>query len=158
MAQYKNYTLKKYLDSLSEKAPVPGGGSASALCAALGAGLLSMVVNYSLGKGASKKIEKRLLRILKEMERIKKRLLDLVDLDAEAYLEVVKARRGTQREKLKAQSRARAIPLEVARLCFGAVQAAPIIVKNGNKYLLSDVEVALELLLASFNAAQVLAR
>ncbi|TBR15974.1 hypothetical protein EPO66_05245, partial [bacterium] len=46
---YINKSIKKYLEDLSAKKPVPGGGSASALTAALGSSLISMVVNFTLG-------------------------------------------------------------------------------------------------------------
>ena len=40
----------EYLEVLSSKAPVPGGGGASALAGALGNALGQMVVNLTVGK------------------------------------------------------------------------------------------------------------
>jgi formiminotetrahydrofolate cyclodeaminase len=39
-----------FLDKLASSAPEPGGGSASALAAAIGAALVSMVANLTVGK------------------------------------------------------------------------------------------------------------
>ena len=47
---YKNRAVEDYLDELAAKLPVPGGGSSCALCAAMAAALVSMVVNFTLGK------------------------------------------------------------------------------------------------------------
>ena len=155
MSHFKNFTLKKYLDVLSEKTPVPGGGSAAALTAALGAALISMVANYSLGKGKPPSVERRIKDVLKKSEKIRRRLLELVDLDAQAYLQVVKARHKSPAEKEKAKKAARRVPLEVGWLCYSAVELAPVLVEHGNKFLLSDVQVAVEFLLAAFKSAMV---
>ena len=43
-------TIQEFLDTLSSKAPVPGGGGASALAGALGSALGQMVANLTIGK------------------------------------------------------------------------------------------------------------
>ena len=153
MRKYKNQTLKKYLDVLSQKTPVPGGGSAAALSGALGVSLISMVAHYSLGKGKPAKMEAKFRRIIKESHRLKSRFLELVDLDAQAYLNVIKTKKASRQLRQMALKKARAVPLEVTKLCYKAVSLTPDLVKDGNKYLISDVEVALELILAAFNSA-----
>ena len=155
MPKFKNFTLQKYLDVLSDRAPVPGGGSAAALTAALGCALISMVARYSLGKGKGKEIEGNITKLLKQSEKFRGQLLTLVDLDAEAYLKVVKARQGTSAQKKKAAQAAAKVPLEVCRVCYNAVALTPYLVEQGNKYLLSDVQVAVEFLLAAFNSAMI---
>lgn len=155
MSNFKNFTLIQYLDVLSERTPVPGGGSAAALTAALGAALISMVARYSLGKGKPPAIEKKIHGILHKSERLRKRFTQLVDLDAEAYLKVVQAGPGSTPTKKTALKAARAIPFEVGRLCYSAVQLAPDLVQHGNRYLISDIQVAVEFLLAAFKSAMV---
>ena len=134
--------------------PVPGGGSASALSAALGAGLISMVAQYSLGRKHSVAVEKRIRKILKESEQIRKRLLDLVDLDAQAYLRVVQTRKSSPQQRHRAEQAAAKVPQEIGRLCYKAVQLAPFLVANGNKYLMGDVEAAVEILSGAFSASK----
>ncbi|MDP8264608.1 MAG: cyclodeaminase/cyclohydrolase family protein [Candidatus Aceula lacicola] len=153
MTQYKNYSLSKYLDRLSSKDPAPGGGSASALVSATGASLVSMVARYSLGRKQPKFVESKIKSILSKSEKIRKRLLVLVDLDAQAYLQVVKVRKGTEAQKKKAKKKACDIPLEICRLSYAAIQLAPFLVEKGNPYLLSDVKCAIEMLLAGFQSA-----
>lgn len=155
MKKFKNYTLKQYVEQLSQRTPVPGGGSAAALAAALGAALVSMVAHYSLGKGKPALMERKIKKILKESEKLKKRFLALVDLDAQAYLAVVKARKKSPKIKKAALKRAREVPLEVCNRCYEAVELTPFLVHHGNAYLVSDIQVANELLLAAFKSAMV---
>ncbi len=155
MKKFKNYTLTQYIAVLSKKVPVPGGGSASALTGSLGVALIEMVANYSKGRSQSKRIEHRIEKILEQSKEIRQRLLELVDLDAEAYLKVVKTRRASVKEKKAALRGACAVPKEVSKLCYKAVRLSPFLVAQGNKYLVSDIEVAVEMLLAAFNSAQI---
>ncbi len=156
---FKDKTLQEYLDQLSTCSPVPGGGSAAALTAALGLGLISMVTNYSIGrKSNTMAVDKRLNQILTSSELIRQRLLELTSLDSEAYLKVSAARSLGKKAQAKAAKEARAVPLEVRKLCTKAVQLTPYLAQKGNPYLLSDVEVALELLMSAFNGAGVMVR
>ncbi len=156
---FSKKTLEQYINQLSSKEPVPGGGSAAGLTAALGAGLVSMVANYSIGRKANTPaIEKKLKAILTQSEAIRKRLLELSSLDSEAYLQVVAARTLDKSSQKKASKQARAVPLEICKLCYKALDLTPFLVANGNPYLMSDVQVAVELLEAGFNGAMVMVR
>ena len=154
MKKFKHHTITEYLDVLASKAPVPGGGSAAALTAAVGVALLSMAAHYSLGRGGREN-DSRIKAVLQRSERIRRRLMELVDLDAEAYLNVVKTRKADARKKWAALQGAIRVPREVGQLCYRAIQLTPDLVKKGNPHLLSDVEVAAELLLAAFKSAMI---
>lgn len=151
--KFKDYTLSRYLDSLASRNPVPGGGSASALVGAMGTALLSMVIQYSLGKGKPAPVEKQLKKYLTKTEKYRRQFLQLVDLDAEAYLKIVSSRQKSQREKDKVNKAANQISLQICRYCFQAIDPAPFLVKYGNQHLMSDIEAALEMLLAAFNSS-----
>lgn len=158
MKDFKDYTLKEYLDRLSAREPVPGGGSAAALSSALGAGLMAMVVEYSLGKGKPVDIENKLKKRLDSLTKIRRELLVLVDEDARAYLGVVAARKLDKKSQKAASRRACAVPKLICRLSYKVVEISPFVVEHGNPHLLSDVEVALELLLAGYHSALVMVR
>ncbi|MFA5088423.1 MAG: cyclodeaminase/cyclohydrolase family protein [Candidatus Omnitrophota bacterium] len=153
MKKYFNYSLRQYADAISLRTPVPGGGSAAALTGCLGAALISMVAQYSQGKSPSPVTEKKIKRLLAKNERIRRRLLELVDEDAQAYLQVTKARRGKKSSLKSALAQARKVPLEVCQLCYSALQLTPFLVKNGNQNLMSDIQVAINLLLAAFQSS-----
>ncbi|HNV23757.1 MAG TPA: cyclodeaminase/cyclohydrolase family protein [Candidatus Omnitrophota bacterium] len=156
MKKFKNFTIDEYLGVLSRREPVPGGGSVAALTAALGTGLICMVTNYSLNKGKSEEIENQLKEILQKSYEYQARLLELVDLDSEAYMKVVKTRKENPEEYQKALEEASAIPREICQLCYAAVDLIPFIVKEGNKNLIHDAQIASEMLLSAYNSALVL--
>jgi formiminotetrahydrofolate cyclodeaminase len=156
---FRDKTLQEYLDQLSRREPVPGGGSAAALTAALGLGLISMVTNYSIGRKANTPaVNRRLEKILAASESMRSRLLALTSLDSEAYLKVAAARSLDQKAQRQAAKEARAVPLEVRTLCRKAVGLTDFLVQKGNPYLLSDVEVALELLMSAFNGCGIMVK
>ncbi len=137
---YCNASLKKYLEDLAAKLPAPGGGSASALAAGLGISLVSMVVNFTLGKPKYAKYENELKAILERSEKLRQEFLALVDLDVVAY------RSKNIRDALN-------VPFMVCRLCFeGMKLCRPLIVK-GNINLISDVAVAAIILESAFSSA-----
>ena len=137
---YKDESLKKYLEDLSAKLPAPGGGSAAALTAALGASLLSMVVNFTLGKAKYAQYENDLKTALLKTENLRGEFLNLVDLDVQAY-------------KSRNLRNALDVPFVLARLCFEGMKLCPPLIKKGNINLISDVAVAAVLLESAFTAA-----
>jgi formiminotetrahydrofolate cyclodeaminase len=137
---YKDETLKKYLDDLAAKLPAPGGGSAAALTAGLGASLISMVVNFTIGKPKYASFEEELKTILEKSEKLKEEFLRLVDLDVVAY-------------ESKNIRDALDVPFMVCRLCFEAIKLCLPLIKKGNINLISDVAAAAILLESAFAAA-----
>ena len=137
---YCNKSLNQYLDDLAAKLPAPGGGSAAALNAALGASLISMVVNFTLGKSKYMQYESELKVILGKSEKLREQFLELVDLDVAAY-------------KSKNMRDALDIPFMVCRLAFEAIRLCPALIKKGNVNLISDVAVAAVLLESAFTSA-----
>ncbi|MDD4894764.1 MAG: cyclodeaminase/cyclohydrolase family protein [Candidatus Omnitrophica bacterium] len=139
---YRYKALEKYLDDLAAKLPVPGGGSAAALTSALGASLISMVANFSIGKTKYAKFEKELKSILEKSEKLREEFLRLADLDVIAF------QSKNIRDALN-------VPFMVCRLCFeGAKLCTPLIAK-GNVNLISDVAVAAILLESGFASAYI---
>lgn len=137
---YRKKSLKEYLDDLAAKLPAPGGGSGASLAAGLGSALIGMVINFTLGKPKYARYQAELSKMLSRSEKIRKRFLQLVDLDVAAF-------------KSKNKIEALGVPLEVSRLCFEAIGLCPPLVKKGNINLISDVAVAAVLLEAGFSSA-----
>lgn len=137
---YKDESVKKYLDDLAARLPAPGGGSAAALNAAMGVSLISMVVNFTLGKPKYAKYENELKKILGKSEKLREEFLNLVDLDVTAY-------------KSKNLRDALDVPFMACRLCFEGIKLCPPLIKKGNVNLISDVGVAAVFLESAFASA-----
>ena len=78
-------TIKEFLETLSSKAPVPGGGGASALAGALGNALGQMVANLTVGKKKYAAVEAEIQELLAKMEGIQKEFVRLADRDEEVF-------------------------------------------------------------------------
>ncbi|HOX53892.1 MAG: cyclodeaminase/cyclohydrolase family protein [Candidatus Omnitrophica bacterium] len=152
---YKNKSVKIYLDDLSAKKPAPGGGSAAALAGALGAALLSMVANFTVGKEKYRQFEQEIKSSLSKSEKIRKKLLELVDLDVITYTKVAKSKKKSLALYQKSLKEAANVPLEITKNCIEALELCPILEAKGNKYLVSDVHVARQLLVAAVHSAVV---
>lgn len=138
--EYKNQSLTKYLFDLSAKVDAPGGGSAAALNAAMGASLVSMVINFTLGKTRYSKYEAGLKEILRKSDKLKDDFLSLVDLDVLAY-------------KSKDPRKAMDVPLMLARLCYEGMKLLAPLIRKTNVNLISDLAISAIFLESAFSSA-----
>ena len=146
-------TLEAFLDQLASKAPTPGGGSASALAGALGAALVSMVGQLTLGKPAAANIEADLTAMVGQAEALRQRLTSLIDADARAFDHVTQAMRmprDTDQASAKrmdvlqdALKAAAVVPLQIGSACREVMALAQEAAAKGNPNVLSDAGVAM---------------
>jgi methenyltetrahydrofolate cyclohydrolase len=145
-------TVGEFTERLSSAEPVPGGGSASALAAALGASLVSMVAALSAGRPKYAAYADTLDRCGATGRELNARFLGLVERDAEAYggyAAAMKLPRDTDEQKetrrLAIREAARAAseaPLDCVRACLDLVNAAESLAGRSNVNASSDVLVA----------------
>jgi formiminotetrahydrofolate cyclodeaminase len=155
MLSYADHTLTQYLEHLSAREPVPGGGSAAAVSAALGAALLAMSARYSVGKGKPRSIENRLEKVIAAAEQGRSLFTLLAGLDAQAYLDVVSARKSGNAAALKkANCAAARVPKDLIKACRDLLKNVAFLKQHANPYLLSDVRAAEVFLAAAVDAAQ----
>lgn len=129
--------------------PTPGGGSASALCGAMGAALASMVARLTLGKDAYSDVQPEIEKLLQETEKLRERFQQLMQEDINAYGRLsaaFKLPRGTPGESeargkaIQAQLvEAALVPLEVVESASKLLQCCRRIAGIGNVTVLSDV-------------------
>jgi formiminotetrahydrofolate cyclodeaminase len=96
-AGYADQRLRALIDAFSAGEPVPGSGSANALSAALAAALVTSVARKTSGTEDLRYLSVRstMNTIARQSDRTRKRLLDLIDLDAKAFAPVIAIRRKT---------------------------------------------------------------
>jgi formiminotetrahydrofolate cyclodeaminase len=153
-----------FLSELASSSPVPGGGSVAGFEIAMGAALLVMVSDLTLGREKYAEVESQVTRIRALAESHQATARSLVDADAAAFGRVasaIKLPRGTDDEKAarrdavqQALKGAVEPPLESMKSAHAlmtlAVELAPI----GNANAISDVGSAALALDAGYYAAK----
>ncbi|WP_456399318.1 cyclodeaminase/cyclohydrolase family protein [Mesoaciditoga sp.] len=155
--------VKEFVDEVASKSPTPGGGAVGATVAALGAALIEMVANLTIGKKGYEDYEAEMERIVAESEYRRKRLLESADDDIKAFDEVMRAfklpkntpEEKEERKKVLQESLKKAceVPYELAREISKLCSLAESVSKFGNKNAKSDAESAVALLEAAFSCA-----
>lgn len=140
-----------FLEKLSSKEPVPGGGGACAYVGALGIALGSMVGNLTLGNKKYQDVEVEIRELLVKSEAIKIELMKLVNEDAEAFFPLSQAYglpKNTEEEKIerdkimqRALIGASQVPLNIVRCCGKAIDLLEEYSKKGTRIAISDVGV-----------------
>src|ERR1700676_1670500 len=120
-------SVEKFLDDLAGGNPTPGGGSAAAIMGAMGAALVSMVCNVTLGKKGYEGVEAEMRAILVESEKVRRRLTAMVAEDIAAFDSILAAykmpKAGDGEKEVRAAAiqaglrRATEVPLDCARAC-----------------------------------------
>ena len=144
-----------YLQSLASTAAVPGGGSAAALGAAMGAALLSMVAKLSARKAKAEEDRDALTSMVPELDQLAARLLELSQDDVDAYRAVIEVRKsGGRGESLaRAYERAAEVPLTTAMAAARGLALVPEVSKRAWAMTASDLAVGSELLQTGFHGA-----
>jgi formiminotetrahydrofolate cyclodeaminase len=110
-----------------------------------------MVANYTIGKKKYKAQESQMRKILSSTENLRKRLLELADLDTCAYIKFCGSK-GRKRDK--ALKETKRIPRQIIKCCQRGFKLSSILVKRGNVNLIGDVKAARTLLGAAQKAAR----
>lgn len=158
-----SYKIDDYLKEVASKAPIPGGGGASAVAGALAAALSSMVCNLTVGKKSYMAVEDDIKKILESMNSHIDSFLKLADNDAEVFYPLSQAygfKPKDEKEKSEHEKKmekllldAAMIPLEVMKEARGMLDDIKFLAKNGSKLAVSDAGVAVSLLRSAVSGA-----
>ncbi len=142
-----------FVTAVAAPTPTPGGGSVSALAGALAAALGEMVCKLTLKRDSFAAHHKTLEETLTRLARLRRRLMDAVDRDAQSYEAVVASRklpRSTEAEQAfraksleEASKTAALVPLETAELAAEITQSLEALRAITVTQAASDLAVAL---------------
>lgn len=150
----ENMGIQGFLDVLSSKEPVPGGGGASALAGALGNALGQMVSNLTIGKKKYADVETQVLELLERMKEIQKQFITLADRDAEVFAPLAQCYSlpsATEEEKAyktrimeERLLDASYVPLEIMEKAVEMLGIMDILADKGSRMAVSDVGVGVQ--------------
>ena len=152
-----------FLDELASSQPAPGGGSVAALAGALGAALVSMVCNLTLGKKKYADVEDYIKELVGKSEALRGKLAGLLEADVAAYTVLnttMKMPRDTE-EQVAARTKAMAtalegataVPMQIAETCAEVMDLCRPAADKGNTNAVSDAGVAILLAEAGLRSA-----
>jgi len=161
--QLTDLPIHDFLERLGSSDPVPGGGSAAALAAAMGAALVAMVAELTIGRPAHAEHEETVRKLRFDAVERRAELLDLAQQDADAYDLVVRARHMPKESEAERQARTQALgtamvaaaraPLRAAVVASEVLDLAGRIAPIGNRNAVSDAGVAALLAAAGLRGA-----
>ncbi|HTP37843.1 MAG TPA: cyclodeaminase/cyclohydrolase family protein, partial [Methyloceanibacter sp.] len=142
MTQIKEKAVDDFLDALASSSATPGGGSAAAILGAMGAALVSMVCNLTIGKKKYADVEGEMKDVLGKAETLRHRLTGMIEDDVKAFDMVMGAygmAKETDAEKVArekaiqaALKQATEVPLACARVAREVIELAGIAADKGN--------------------------
>jgi len=163
MTDFSKLSLAEFLGALASEAPTPGGGTAAAAAASMGAALAEMVASVTLSKEKHAASHDAVRPIAEAAREARREFLALAREDSEAYDLVVAARRlpkATEEEKAartkrieEANRQATEVPMRTARAAARLLASLPELVEKGNPNAASDAGSAALLLEAAAEAA-----
>lgn len=154
---YLEGTLRSYLNDLAAKKPAPGGGSAAALSAALGTGLMAMVARYTLDNPKYQSAASEMAMIASKSDEARAELESLVDADAEAYgklSRVLKDEKASADAKERAYKEAVGVPFNICMIAAECLRLCEVLTDNGNRNLITDTAIAAIFLEGAFFSAK----
>lgn len=160
---FRSPSVESFLDRLGSDAPTPGGGTAAAVTGAMGASLVGMLANLTLGRKKYEQQQDLMTNLAQQAEAERMRLLELAADDATAYEAVGSAyKRPRDTDEAKA-ARAEAIqvalkgacevPLAIMERCVAVIDLAKTSVESGNRNAISDGAAGAEFARAALRVA-----
>jgi len=155
--------VSNFLNELASNSPTPGGGSVAALAGALGAALISMVGNLTVGKKKYEDVEEDIKKILSSSEKLRYELSQLIEEDVKVFnnfMATYKMPKETEDEKKirtekmqEALIKAAKVPLKVAYKCLDILSLSKEVAEKGNINVVSDAGVAVLMAEAALESA-----
>lgn len=144
-------TVRGFIQEIAARSSAPGGGSASAAIAAIGAGLGSMVAKLTWGVRKFDAVQPQMKEAIPVLHEVSEKLIGMIDADTSAfndYMEALRMPRETEEQKAVRKARmedglktAIRVPLATMRLGDSAWDALVTVASFGNPASRSDTQV-----------------
>lgn len=161
--ELKNFSSKDFVEVLASKEPIPGGGGASALAAAIGTALGNMVGSLTVGKKKYADVEAEIIELKAKSDKLQDEFLQLIDEDAKMFEPLSKAYglpKDTEEQKAyKAQILEEAlkdacmVPLQIMEKCCEAIEVINEFANKGTALAISDAGVGVVICKAALQGA-----
>ncbi len=143
--------LKAFIEEIASRSSAPGGGSAAAAIAAIGAGLGSMAAKLTYGVRKFETVDRQIRSIVPVLHNAAMELIPMVDADTTAFNDYMEGTRMPQDTAAAKQARfekmqqglktAVEVPLNTMRIGDAAWTAMCDVARYGNPASRSDIEV-----------------
>ena len=163
MTQIKDTEVEPFLVTLASQSATPGGGSAAAIIGAMGAALVSMVCNLTIGKKKYADVEAEMKEVLGKAEALRQRLTGMIQDDVKAFDAVMGAygmpketdadKAAREKAIQAALKQATDVPLACARAAREVIDLAAVASDKGNLNVISDAGVAVLAAYAALRSA-----
>ena len=141
---FANASCREFVTVLASNAPVPGGGGASALVAAIGTALGNMVGSLTVGKKKYADVEEEIIALKAKCDQLQQDLLDQIAADAKGFEPLAKAygipKDDPNRDQILEEATLVAcqVPMKIMELCCEAIEAIAVFAAKGSRLAVSD--------------------
>ena len=141
---FANASCREFVTVLASNAPVPGGGGASALVAAIGTALGNMVGSLTVGKKKYADVEEEIIALKAKCDQLQQDLLDQIAADAKGFEPLAKAygipKDDPNRDQILEEATLVAcqVPMKIMELCCEAIEAIVVFAAKGSRLAVSD--------------------
>lgn len=148
---FSTVPCNEFVEVLGSKAPVPGGGGASALVGAVGTALGNMVGALTVGKKKYADVEEEMKELMAKATTLQDELLHLIERDAEVFEPLSKAYGMPHETEAEKAEKARvmeivlkdacSVPMEIMEKCCEAIDLIVEFAAKGSALAISDAGV-----------------
>ena len=148
-----NASVLDFIRDLGSSAPAPGGGSVAAMNGAMGAALIEMVANLTIGNAKYEAVHEEMKGIQKRVGQIKEEFVHYINKDSAAFMELMEANKlpkETEEEKEhrkeeveRTTQQAALVPYEIGKLAVSLLPLAERVIEKGNANVVTDGLIAM---------------
>jgi len=144
-------SVRDFIGEIGSRSSAPGGGSASAAIAAIGAGLGAMVAKLTYGVRRFEDVQSYMAEAIPQLHKLTRQLIPIIDADTSAFNEYMEGLRMPKRTEAEKQARSAKmqaglqtaihVPMSTMKLADEAWNALVLVARHGNPASKSDTQV-----------------